>query len=124
MKLNLSTATITVVKSGLLPFMSESGPDSFYMESVMVTMADGREFLHHHSFGGTNINEDGITYAYLETEKAERLANRVRNAGVIDLAHWELIPEGPSLEERLQAESEREAEERQASSARPLMMWK
>ena len=65
---------------------------------VVLQYEDGRTFRHNAVFLGDELGvdeEDGMTYhcdVRVEAEaKAERLAERVRQAGKVDFQHWEEV---------------------------------
>lgn len=96
--MNIHTAEINVIsdlyvagyKCDGWPFHAER----FY---VMLELADGTRYAHNNLFLGCQVEHDEEGYpTFLDTRleacaKAEKLAQRVREAGVINPAYWREI---------------------------------
>jgi len=105
------------------PFEGESGeyigddgwPTGYIVPRVGVELADGRRFFHAGQKATVRRHEDvvWVDFTY-DMRGAEKLAQRVRDRGVVDLNHW-IEEDTRTLEERWDDEAMWERKERDAA---------
>lgn len=102
-----------VIEGALYPVADEDGQGISFDCLVGVRLPDGREFAHRSFYAkGKDRHPDGYEVVCRSRAEAQAFADRVAARGVVDLRYWEVLPEGPGLEERLAGYAIEEAYER------------
>lgn len=98
----LIVTSLATLPGNLFEWIGEEGDVFlFYRVFTVVTVEDGREFIHPFAPFGRQADDE-----------VEAFQAKIRARGSIDPRHWDLHDRGPSLEERLRDEAEIEEQVR------------
>lgn len=100
---------VRVVEGNLYSTVGEDG-ETISFSCVVQALAYKGAWLQHKLFiaEGHSENEDGFSFAVDSRAAAQRFADRVSAQGFIESSLWEVVPDEPSLQERLHDEYLRE----------------